>query len=572
MTVRPRDLTKNCRLLLWALAIALGAAQAWTSRLDLSNDTVSYLDMGDYFFHGHPAALVNGIWGPLYAFLLGLTLDVFKPSIRSEYPEIHLLLFFVFLFALACFDFFLRQLFRFRDVERGEVSVAASDWPWLVVAYALFLWSSLRLIGVYESNPDMLVAAFFYLACGLLLRIAAKQASWKDYLGLGLILGLAYLTKGVMFPMALAICGAVWLLTERKNVRGVATTLAAFGALAVPYIVALSAQQGHPTFGETGKYNYAVHVNQVARHHWQATPGSLDGIPTHPTNRILDSAPAFEFAMAAPVTYPLWYDPMLWYQGLRTHLDISEQFRMIRRNVVGEWDTFFWALDTVFFTSFVLALGATRDKRLVGRYALQHWSLVALPILAFAMYSLVHYESRYIGPFFTVLGVVLFSCIYWADDAENHRLFMGIASLQVALLLANVAFPIARQLRRSWVPENGSYQEIAAGAQRMGLHPGDRIASVNFSNLGTVQWARLARVQIVAELYYWPDGPEGSNTSFWQMEPQTQARLLRQFAHAGARAVVSSDAPAGYAAAGWSRIGNTRNYLLWLDPTKGALN
>ncbi len=53
------------RIIAWILAAVLGAAQAWISRFDLVNDTVSYLDMGDYFFHGHPAAIINGIWSPL---------------------------------------------------------------------------------------------------------------------------------------------------------------------------------------------------------------------------------------------------------------------------------------------------------------------------------------------------------------------------------------------------------------------------------------------------------------------------------------------------------------------------
>jgi hypothetical protein len=122
----------------WALGTLLGLAEAWVSRRGIVNDTISYLDMGDYFFHGHPAAIINGVWGPLYAFLLGATLAIFKPSLYKEYPAVHLLLFFIFLFTRACFDLFLRQLARLRRGSWSENSAPQSDWPWIAIAYTVF--------------------------------------------------------------------------------------------------------------------------------------------------------------------------------------------------------------------------------------------------------------------------------------------------------------------------------------------------------------------------------------------------------------------------------------------------
>jgi len=135
----------------WTLGIFLGLAQAWISRCVIVNDTISYLDMGDYFFHGHPAAIINGIWSPLYAFLLGATLAIFKPSLYVEYPLIHLLLFFIFLFTLACFDFFLRQLARLGGGTSSENSVPQADWPWIAIAYIFF---SLVLAGMDRCLRD----------------------------------------------------------------------------------------------------------------------------------------------------------------------------------------------------------------------------------------------------------------------------------------------------------------------------------------------------------------------------------------------------------------------------------
>ena len=100
----------------------------------------------------------------------------------------------------------------------------------------------------------------------------------------------------------------------------------------------------------------------------------------------------------------------------------------------------------------------------------------------------------------------------------------------------------------------------------MGLHPGDQVASLNFSNLGTAMWAHLARIQVIAEVYYWPGGPEGTTNCFWNADPATQEKLLQRLSQTGAKAVVSGDTPTGPGAARWSRIGNTGYYLLWLNP------
>src|SRR5208283_2419577 len=243
-------------------------------------------DMGDYFFHSHPAAIINGIWSPLYAVLLGATLAIFNPSLYREYPAIHLLLFIIFLFSLVCFNFFLSQLHGFRGGSSSDSS-PSFDWPWIVIAYTLFLWSSLVLIGVYETNPDMLVAAFFYLACGLLVKISMGHATWKTFLGLGVALGLSYLTKGVMFPLSLLLLAIAWLAAKHKS-RYVLVPFATFIIIASPYIVVLSLQKGRLTFGESGKYNYAVHINKINFHHWQGDSGTAD-LPIHPTREIFAS-------------------------------------------------------------------------------------------------------------------------------------------------------------------------------------------------------------------------------------------------------------------------------------------
>jgi 4-amino-4-deoxy-L-arabinose transferase-like glycosyltransferase len=554
---------RTVRFSLLALAIALGAAQAWSSRLDIVNDTISYLDMGDYFFHGHPAAIINGIWSPLYAFLLGLTVTLFKPTIYTEYPAIHLLLFLIFLFALACFDYFLRQFEGLRNEFPAAKSGGSGDWAWIAIAYVFFLWASLGLIGVYETNPDMLVAAFFFLACGLLAKIAVGRASWKTFAALGVILGLSYLTKSVMLPISLLFLVATWFVVRQKP-RQLLVAAAMFLVVSLPFIGALSAKKGHLTFGDSGKYNYAVHINRIPMHHWQGETRAT-GAPIHPTRKIVSYPGAFEFNGPLPGTYPAWYDPTFWYEGVQPHFSLRQQVKAFTKNMFGEFTTYVFALNGVLFATLFLAFFEAKDKLSVFETALRFWFLIAIPVISLLLYALVHLESRYVGPFFAVLGASLFASILWADDSPNRRLFTSIAAVQLLMLLWYFAPPAINHIRHPWVEEKGSYEDIAAGARKMGLQPGDQIASVDFSNLGMAMWARLARVQIIAEVYYWPGSHEGT-TSFWTAGLASQEELLQQFSRAGARAVVSSDTPTGPEAYRWSRIGNTGYYLLWLNP------
>jgi hypothetical protein len=132
------EITRNLktRLIFWALGAVLGLNQAWSSRLDADDNTVTYLDIGNNFFHGHPSAIINGFWSPVYSLLFGLTTTVFKPSLYWEYAATHLLLFAIFLFTMVSFDYFLRQLMQFRnDFVVEKENSFTPDWVWITIGY-----------------------------------------------------------------------------------------------------------------------------------------------------------------------------------------------------------------------------------------------------------------------------------------------------------------------------------------------------------------------------------------------------------------------------------------------------
>jgi hypothetical protein len=58
------------RISFWCTAALLGFSHAWWSRMTMGGDTISYLDMGDYFLKGEWSTALNSQWSPLYAGLL----------------------------------------------------------------------------------------------------------------------------------------------------------------------------------------------------------------------------------------------------------------------------------------------------------------------------------------------------------------------------------------------------------------------------------------------------------------------------------------------------------------------
>lgn len=559
------------RLVFWCLAILFGGLQAWSARAKVVNDTISYLDMGDYLRHGHWSQVINGLWNPLYACLLGLTMSLFRPSPYREYPLVHALLFFIFLFALASFDFFLRELILFRQERESTEELSAPIWVWLAIGYTVFLWSSLQLIGVWESNPDMIIAAFFYLACGFLIRIRRDVAGWSTYLALGLVLGLGYLTKAVMFPVSFLCFGVAWLTGRslRSGIPRVLAGLLIFLAVSGPFIVALSVVKGRFTFGETGRYNYAVHVNRVPSMHWQGE-NAANGLPVHATHKIFERPTIFEFASPVGGTYPVWYDPTFWYEGIKVRFDPREEARTMWKNLRWEIELFFYLNGSIVAAWFVLFYVGGK-KLYVLRDLRDYWFLFVPAITTPVLYSLVHWEPRYIAPFLVVVIVCCFLSIRLPDTTESRRLFPAVAVLLSVMLICPLG-PGSIRLKSGlfdFLPSRddpNSDPVVAGEMYRIGLHPGDRIASLWYSNLGMSNWAHLAGLRIIAEVYCRPDRPETLVNDFWDADPATQVKVIQVLASTGASAVISQEAPRGSGGTGWIQVGRTQYYLYWLRP------
>ncbi|MBA3442985.1 MAG: hypothetical protein H0T92_24330, partial [Pyrinomonadaceae bacterium] len=211
-TIETRRL-RRLEVVCWVIALMLGLLHAWASRHNMDGDGISYLDMGEAYWRGDWRMAVNGYWSPLYSWLLGAALFFLRPSSYWEFAAAHLVNLLVYVAALGSFAFFLREMIRYQQSRAaGGGWTGLPGWAWVVVGYALFVWSSLELITLRYVTPDMCVAACVYLAAGLVVRIRRERelAGSRTFALLGLVLGLGYLAKAAMFPLSFVFLGVGW--------------------------------------------------------------------------------------------------------------------------------------------------------------------------------------------------------------------------------------------------------------------------------------------------------------------------------------------------------------------------
>src|SRR5262252_9316929 len=97
------DSFKGGRLVasLWAVSVLLGLSQAWAWRFYIEPDGVSYIEIAHAYIQRDFGRAVNAYWSPLYSWLLALALSVGHVPEYWEATALHLVNFFVYLFALA---------------------------------------------------------------------------------------------------------------------------------------------------------------------------------------------------------------------------------------------------------------------------------------------------------------------------------------------------------------------------------------------------------------------------------------------------------------------------------------
>jgi hypothetical protein len=525
---------------------------------------------------------INAYWSPLYACLLGLGMRLFQPAPYWELAVAHLVNLLVFVWALGCFDFFLRQLIGYQHVQAATYhekgACVLPEWAWWVLGYTLFLWSALRWIGLATLTPDLCVAGFFFLAVGLLIRLRGGTASWRTCALFGAVLGLGYLAKAQMFPIAFVFLAVALFAVGnlRQALPRVLIAALMFILTAGPYVVALSTAKGRPTFGDSGRLAYVWYVNKTTpRHHWQGeNPHS--GSPRHPTRKMLAQPPLYEFGAPVGGTYPLWYDPSYWYEGVTLHFNLGQQLNAIVSNLDVYYAMLFDLHGSVIIGLCLLLYMAIRQwGRMVITDVLHYWFILVPAVAYLGMYTLIFLQRRYVGPVFMLLILGCFAGIRLSDAEESKRLVTGIISVMVAMfVIANgrvftsMAYATAREMMTGRDATRHVSWQMADALRHMGIAPGDKLASIGHANDPPLGWARLARVKIIAEIYSTAVSPvdikAGVEKDFWAADEAVRNQAIAAFANAGAKAAVVWDPPPWAPMHGWQPVGDTGYYVYFL--------
>jgi hypothetical protein len=544
------------------LCVALGLLQLWISRYAMVSDGVSYLDIGDAYFRGDWAAAVNGYWSPLYSWCLGLALHIFKPSLRWEFIAVHLVNLVIYLAALLSFRFFLYSVLRtVSERSAEERSRSLPEWVFLGLGYSVFLWASLVLIDPGLVTPDLLVAAIVFLIGGYLVELRVHE-SYGKFAMFGVLCGIAYLGKAIMFPLGFGFLG-ILLLSGRwskRRICGALLSAVLFLAVSSPFITALSKQKGRLTFGDSGRLNYASLVNPGAPQvHWQGEPvGS--GTPRHTTRRILENPPVYEFAEPVAGTYPPWYDPSYWNDGVRPSFRLRAQTRVLvqsARNyaimLIGP------QLGLIAGLLIFILLGGEPTRRAI----ILNWPLIAAAGLSIGTYSLVLVRPRYIGASVVLLTFGILAGIRLPKNEQFSAITKHVTAAIIATILFSVVAHVAETAYKTMTVDGNPSQkdqlEAAVGLQSMGLKAGDRLAVIGDGSFDI--WARLARFKIVSEV----SSVDPGNREFWASSWERRSLVYQKLRDTGAKVVVVWSPPANGMDPGWRKVASTNYYAHYLS-------
>jgi len=368
-----------------------------------------------------------------------------------------------------------------------------------------------------------------------------------------------------MFPMAFVFGAVVLVMAGRSSVKmfsRVFAALAVFLLLSTPYIVALSHANDRVMFNDAGRLNYAWEINRVKKWaHWQGEEG-VHGTPVHPTRKIHEDPPMYEFGTPFEVTYPPWYNPTYWYDGVKLTVDLRTQASVIARNLrmllsflanatgpvtaisasgenlEGPSETTIGPLLTLLCFMTIVSWNGAVVRRIWAQ-----WFLLVPVGAALAAYALLHYEGRYIAPYVVVLWIVLFRSVAVAGSAQTKKVFTAVLASAALLSIATLAGGAGRATLnavRSLADPNASVSFFQSGysdwkvveyLHNAGVSKETRVGAIGWTY--TAYWARMAQVHIVAEI------PAEGAASFWSSDTATRDAVMDLFRKAGAKAVVA---------------------------------
>ena len=525
----------------WIGFIAIALVRAWFTRYELmGGDSISYLDIARAFAAGHLGAVTNPYWSPGYPALISLFFWAFHPNAYWEFPLVHLVHVLIFIGTLASFQLFWSETLQWHRKFARVRGAAIPESAFWALGYAAFGIAILSVIKVSLVGADLLLSAFCCLAgwCTLCLR---RDMSLSLCVLLGAVLALAYYAKAPFFPMGIVfiICACSWRPVSRRTILLAGTAFITFLLGCAPLITALSLAKGRLTFGDTARFNWAVFIDGVQYLHWQGgPPGS--GTPVHPTHKLNDFPEIYEFAADNMGTYPEWFDPTYWDEGITPHLNLKRQMIVLVLNLALEFQFILESgAELVCILIVLVLICGHRNQWAEGLWQL--WFIWVPGATAMAMFALVHVEARFVGGWLLLLfaGAVC-ACSLPTDIGSRLTVSCAGAAALITVGAALILQATTEATGANHAAAGRSPRDVSIAVFLLGngLHPGDPIAFIGDGS--EAYWAHLARLHLIAEIpASIPRLPVHPAMDFWESGPELQQEALAILERTGARAVIA---------------------------------
>src|SRR5450432_2278216 len=219
MAPRTPTILKN---VLRLLAGSFGLAQCVVARNAIGPDTRSYIEVARAYLQHDWTTAINAYWSPLYSWMIAFVFWIASPSLRWEYPVLHLLNFLIFIVGTFALEYFWTGLLCSVDKENPIPEGEYSSWvPHLelwILGCSLFIWLTVGSV-IQLLNPDLCVVVAGLFIAGTLVRLSKDSAPTRSYVWFGVALGFGYLSKGILFPMAFVFLAVALVLRWRRPFR-----------------------------------------------------------------------------------------------------------------------------------------------------------------------------------------------------------------------------------------------------------------------------------------------------------------------------------------------------------------
>ena len=537
------------RIAIGAFMLASWLTQALAEQNLATADSISYLDISYSLISGNWHALINGWWSPLFPFLVAIWLKLLNPHPVYEAVALHLFACASLIVSLFSFEYFMSTLLAFQKQIRNTAHEnipehLPNDVIWLV-GYSLFFWITAFLVPASLEQPDIIVFIIYLIACALSMQLISDTRGWSLYILLGVVLGLGYLAKSIMFPLAFVFY--IVLLCHKGFIRilpKVLTSVAIFLACSLPFCLALSKSKGRLTFGDVGVMAYR-HVMDMD----EAISSGVDKPKPSLTPHIASYTNIINLG-----TYPPWADPSFGYKGTPFKFKFWRQIN--RTHVVLRYYFDLYAVQLAALLCGLLILIFSGNIKQFGNRFL-HFKILWLPAFAgLASYAAMRADGRFLPGYTMAICAGIMASISFNDDVGVATKLSRIVGISICLVLMIQSFvQIGHEGVRLFERKNYSDWQVATALSHMGVNYGDRVCYMG-SALTDHAWAHLARVKIVAEI------PAEDVPNFRAADQVRRDEVIRWVRFTGAKAIITRAVPKSALGMGWKSVGDTDYYIL----------